>query len=58
MSAIERRLLRHLLIVVALKLGVLTGLWWAFVHDRQVTVQPETVLSTALPTEMGATHDQ
>jgi hypothetical protein len=58
MSDIERRLLRHLLVVVALKLVVLTGLWWAFVHDHRVVVQPESVLSSALQTEVGASNDQ
>ena len=32
------RLVRHLAIAVALKLVVLTALWWAFVRDERVGV--------------------
>lgn len=35
MKAAQDRLVRHLAIAVALKLAVLTGLWWAFVRDDQ-----------------------
>lgn len=47
MSITERRLLRHLLIVLTLKLVVLTGLWWVFVRDRHVIVDPGALLHSA-----------
>ncbi len=37
----DRRLVRHLVIAVALKLLVLFGLWWAFVRDDRVGVDSE-----------------
>lgn len=41
MPAAERRLMPHLVIAVAVKLAVLAGLWWGFVRDRHVAVDPE-----------------
>jgi hypothetical protein len=41
MKAAQDRLVRHLVIAVALKLVVLTGLWWAFVRDERVGVDAE-----------------
>ncbi len=38
MKAAQDRLVRHLVIAVALKLAVLTALWWAFVRDERVGV--------------------
>lgn len=38
MKAAQDRLVRHLAIAVALKLAVLTALWWAFVRDERVGV--------------------
>jgi hypothetical protein len=38
MKTAQDRLVRHLVIAVALKLMVLTGLWWAFVRDERVGV--------------------
>ncbi|MCZ4312195.1 hypothetical protein O4H66_02155 [Comamonadaceae bacterium G21597-S1] len=37
----ERRLLRHLVIAVTVKLVVLTALWWVFVRDNHVQVDAE-----------------
>tara|TARA_R110001599_G_scaffold179604_1_gene372286 strand:+ start:137 stop:313 length:177 start_codon:yes stop_codon:yes gene_type:complete len=37
----ERRLLRHLVIAVIVKLVVLTALWWVFVRDHHVQVDAE-----------------
>ena len=34
MNRADTRLMRHLAIAVAVKLLVLAGLWWAFVHGR------------------------
>ena len=41
MTRAERRLLRHLAIAVAVKLAVLVALWWVFVHDARVHVDPD-----------------
>lgn len=41
MKASQDRLVRHLVIAVALKLVVLTGLWWAFVRDERVGVDAD-----------------
>jgi len=41
MKAAQDRLVRHLAIAIALKLVVLTGLWWAFVRDERVGVDAE-----------------
>jgi hypothetical protein len=40
LSPADRRLTRHLAIVVLVKLVLLAGLWWAFVRDAQVVVDP------------------
>lgn len=34
----DRRLLRHLVVAILLKLVVLTALWWALVRDERVSV--------------------
>lgn len=41
MKAAPDRLVRHLVIAVALKLVVLTGLWSAFVRDERVGVDAD-----------------
>jgi hypothetical protein len=41
MQAAQHRLVRHLVIAVALKLVVLTGLWGAFVRDERVAVDAD-----------------
>jgi hypothetical protein len=41
MKTAQDRLVRHLVIAVALKLVVLTGLWWAFVRDERVGVDAD-----------------
>lgn len=41
MKAAQDRLIRHLFIAVALKLVVLTGLWWLFVRDDRVGVDAD-----------------
>lgn len=48
----ERRLLRHLVIAVVVKLAVLVGLWWGFVRDQRVdadTAQTATHLGVTPP---------
>lgn len=41
MSPADRRLLRHLLIAVAVKIVVLTLLWWVFIREARVPVDSE-----------------
>jgi len=41
MKTLPDRLVRHLVIAVALKLAVLFALWWAFVRDDRVSVDAE-----------------
>ena len=36
MTPDERRLVRHLVTAVLVKLAVLVGLWWGFVRDQRV----------------------
>ncbi|HEY0843888.1 MAG TPA: hypothetical protein VGE12_00870 [Noviherbaspirillum sp.] len=43
MSPTDRRLLRHLVTAVLVKLLVLTALWWTFVRDARVSVDTERV---------------
>ncbi|HYR25915.1 MAG TPA: hypothetical protein VEQ09_08790 [Aquabacterium sp.] len=43
MTPVERRLLRHLVLAVMLKLLVLTALWWVFVRDARVSVDVDQV---------------
>lgn len=38
----DRPLLRHLTLVVLVKLAVLAGLWWVFFRPAQVPVNPDT----------------
>lgn len=54
----EARLVRHLVIAVAVKLVVLIALWWAFVRDDRVTVDIEQAaahLGTAAAVPSGET---
>ena len=41
MTRDERRLVRHLVTAVVVKLLLLTALWWLFVRDARVPVDPE-----------------
>jgi hypothetical protein len=41
MKAAQDRLVRHLVTAVAVKLVVLTVLWWAFVRDDRIDVDVE-----------------
>jgi hypothetical protein len=42
MKGVERSLLRHLSLVVLLKLAVLAALWWVFVRDQRVDVDSDS----------------
>lgn len=48
MSPSDRRLLRHLLIAVLVKLVVLAGLWWMFVRDARISVDTERVVAQVI----------
>ena len=52
MKAARDPLLRHLAVVVALKLLVLTGLWWAFIREERVSVDVESAAA-----QLGAVAD-
>ncbi|WP_460136304.1 cytochrome oxidase putative small subunit CydP [Pseudomonas sp. S1_E04] len=43
MTISDKRLQRHLLTAVVIKLLVLTLLWWLFIRDSHVSVDPTTV---------------
>jgi hypothetical protein len=43
MTPADRRLLRHLIIAVLIKLIVLTALWWVFVRDARINVDGDGV---------------
>jgi len=41
MSPNDRRLMRHLLLAVAVKIAALAVLWWCFVADHRVAVDAQ-----------------
>ena len=43
MTISDKRLRRHLLTAVLIKLLVLTVLWWLFIRDSHVSVDPNIV---------------
>lgn len=43
MTAADRRLLRHLVTVVLIKLIALTVLWWLFIRDARVPVDTDRI---------------
>ena len=43
MTPADRRLLRHLIIAVLIKILVLTALWWMFVRDERIDVDGDGV---------------
>jgi hypothetical protein len=43
MNPTDRRLLRHVMTAVVIKLMALSVLWWVFVQDHQVKVDADTV---------------
>lgn len=56
MSLQDRTLVRKLAIVLVVKLVVLVGLWWFFVHEQRVTVDGAGIATKLLgPT---ATQEQ
>ena len=47
----DHQLVRKLIWIVFLKLTLLFGLWWFFVHDQQVTVSSESIANAIQPQE-------
>ena len=54
----DRRLVRHLLIIVAIKLAVLSALWWVFVRDHRVPVDAERAADRLIVTPSAAQGGQ
>lgn len=59
MKPVDSRLVHHLAIAVALKLVVLSVLWWAFVRDDRVDIDVERAAAhigatAATPSPTGA----
>ena len=50
MNTQNRRLIRHLIAIVALKLALLTGIWWAFIRDARVEVGVDEASDHLFPT--------
>ena len=65
MNPSDQILLRHLTLVVVIKLALITALWWAFIRDAKVPVDPGAMAaqvvapaSSKLHTTSGETHGQ
>ncbi|ENO90026.1 cytochrome oxidase putative small subunit CydP [Thauera linaloolentis] len=65
MNLPDQGLLRHLVLVVLLKLALITALWWAFVRDAHVTVDATTMarqvsapMASKQQSTAGETHGQ
>ena len=65
MNSADQGLLRHIVVVVVIKLVLITALWWAFIRDSKVAVDPAAMaaqLSTPAASRQsppaGETHDQ
>ena len=43
MNKPDKRLLRHLVIAVLIKLVLLTALWWLFIRDAHVSVDEDAI---------------
>lgn len=65
MKSADQGLLRHIVVVVVVKLVLITALWWVFVRDARVAVDPaamaaqiSTPVSSKQSPPAGETHDQ
>ena len=65
MHPTDRRLVREITLVIVLKLILITALWWAFIRDAKVAVDPGAITaqvvapaSSKLHTTSGETHGQ
>ena len=65
MKPSDQGLLRHLTLVVVIKLALITALWWAFIRDAKVAVDPGAMAAQVVApasskqhTTSGETHGQ
>ena len=65
MNPSDQILLRHLTLVVLIKLALITALWWAFIRDAKVAVDPGAMAAQVVApasskqhTTSGETHGQ
>ncbi|MGD9871404.1 MAG: cytochrome oxidase putative small subunit CydP [Thauera sp.] len=65
MTPTDRRLVREITVVIIVKLMLITALWWAFIRDAKVAVDPGAMAaqvvapaSSKLHTTSGETHGQ
>ena len=65
MNPTDRRLVRDITVVIVVKLILITVLWWAFIRDAKVAVDPGAMAaqvvapaSSKLHTTSGETHGQ
>ena len=65
MHPTDRRLVREITVVIVVKLILITALWWAFIRDAKVAVDPGAMAaqvvapaSSKLHTTSGETHGQ
>ena len=54
MMSDSTRLVRHLVMAVLVKLALLAGLWWFFVRDLRVPVDPGTAAAHLVTPADGA----
>jgi len=56
----DSHLARKLLCIVAIKLVVLFALWWMFVREQRIDVDPSTMMAHTIPqsTQGEPRHDQ
>ncbi|WP_296227102.1 cytochrome oxidase putative small subunit CydP [Ralstonia sp. UBA689] len=54
MNPNDRRLVRHLLVIVTIKVAVLGALWWVFVRDARVAVDAERAADRLIMTPSAA----
>ncbi len=65
MNPTDRHLMREITLVVVIKLVLITALWWAFIRDAKVAVDPGAMAaqlvapaSSRQHTTSGETHGQ
>ena len=65
MHPTDRRLVREITLVIVLKLIPITALWWAFIRDAKVAVDPGAMAAQVVApacskqhTTCGETHGQ
>ncbi len=59
MNLTDRRLVREIVIVIIIKLMLITALWWLFVRDSKVAVDPAAMATQiAAPQKIISPHPQ